>query len=322
LAVAALAIGGGYDGARMLAPRTPGAPAAPAPATTVVASSAAAGASTAAGGDGEQLIRRMVETLERRPNIAARLRQSLHVGNERLTGEGEYWQQGRGNQRRTRWDAETLIAGDKSFVTQVFDGDHVWTDRRRPGMRKITRVDVDRVQRELAAQPSAPDVTQLASGGLVQLGAELKRCYAWGTPQALKSGQQTLLAVVGQWRPDELQRLWPGLSPADTPSWPAHLPHHVLTYIDADTLFPCVIEYRGGAQSDLATSPGGYYLARDPLARYEFIDVEFAAAMPANLFQFSPGEVDWQDVTARLVEQLRPAAPAEVSASRRQSDWR
>jgi hypothetical protein len=130
-------------------------------------------------------------------------------------------------------------------------------------------------------------------------------------------------AVIGHWRPEQLQRVWPGLDVNDASQWPSHLPHHVLAYVDNDDRFPYLIEYRSSAQMGLATSAAGRLPAHRPLASFEFFDVHFATAVPARLFRFSPGEINWHDITNRVIQELRPPAPAEAeSTARRQATWR
>jgi hypothetical protein len=256
------------------------------------------------------------------------------MGDERLTGEGKFWQQGVGNQRRTRWELTTLVAGERAFLTQVYDGDVVWTDRKLPATRKVTRIDVSALRRQLAASAdgagqggaSAEQAFQelLARGGVSQLIAGLHQCFQFGPRQTLSRGQQTVFALVGRWRPEELGRIWPGLSAETAEDWPAQLPHHVVLYVDASDRFPYFIEYRGGDQADLAASAEGYAPTRHALATYEFLEVQFAAAMPVDTFEFTPPDNSWHDITARVVEEIRrPATPtAEASVPRQTGSWR
>jgi hypothetical protein len=215
-------------------------------------------------------------------------------------------------------------------VTQIFDGDEVWTDRKYAGARKISHIDVDAIKRQLlqaapngngAGQGANPDVEALARGGLSQLMAELSRCFTFASPHTMRRGEQIVLAVIGTWRPEPLARHWPAAVGGE---WPAHLPHHVLLHIDSDDYFPYFIEYRGGNQQDASTSPTAHFPLRDPLASIEFIDVRFDAAMDERLFEFSPGDGGFQDGTARLIEQLRPPAPqsAPEQTARRPAAWR
>jgi hypothetical protein len=328
LAIAALAVAGGFGGAMMLAPTDAKSPKPP-----VAAIAVEGAAPQGISGNEEQLVLEVLETLERRPNIAAALRQSMRLGVDRLTGEGQYWQQGVGNQRRTRWELTTLVAGERAFLTQVYDGEVVWIDRKFPAARKVTRIDVGVLRRqtavdaESATQSAAPGAMLpelLARGGVSQLIASLHRCFTFGSRHTLQRGNQTVLAVLGQWRPEQLEINWPGLTTANPADWPLHLPHHVLLYIDASDRFPYLIEYRGADQAYLASGGQGIYAAQDSLATYEFIDVQFAAAMPADIFEFTPPDNNWLDITARVVESLRPppAPVTETNTARRTGTWR
>jgi hypothetical protein len=332
--MAALAVGGGYWAAMLLAP-VGQQEADDAPMLPLEVASIDSNTKASAGGNDDQLILEVLETLERRPNIAAKLRQSVRLGDDRLSGEGTFWQQGVGNQRRTRWELTTLVAGERAFVTQVFDGELLWTDRKLPASRKVTRVDIDTLRRQLGAVTDGEGqggfvaaggaISELlARGGVSQLVASLHRSFSFGPRQTLRRGDRTMLAVIGRWRPEQLERLWPGAGSMAPGDWPPHLPHHVVVYVDANDRFPYFVEYRGGDQQALASSAEAYYPARDALASFEFIEVQFAAAMPADIFQFTPPDVSWHDITSRLVEELRPppAAAPEVNTAHRETTVR
>src|SRR3712207_15009 len=109
--------------------------------------------------------------------------------------------------RSTLFPYTTLFRS--AFVTQLYDGEDLWTDRKLPGVRKMTRIDMGTVRRRLTAEPSAagqggspPDVPLelLARGGLSQLIASLQRNFSFSSPQTLRRGEQTVHAVVGSWR--------------------------------------------------------------------------------------------------------------------------
>ena len=330
--IALLAIGGGYWAAQTLAPLALAPlegekPDVPMQAPTVMPVSVAAG-----GPSGDQLVQEVISrSLERRPNIAAKVRQLVRVGEERLRGQGTYWQQGVGNLRRTRWELETLVGSDLAYVTQVYDGEYVWTDRKLPGTRKVTRVGMEAIRRELNSQNGAGEGGGVASfsdaaarGGLSQLVASLARCFTFSSPQPMQLGERTMLAVIGTWRPQQLEKEWAGLSTKPPAEWPSHLPHHVLLYIDSSELFPYLIEYRGGEDAELVTDPHGVFATRNPLALFEFLEVEyFGSTMPANLFQYTPPDPSWHDVTSKVIEELRAAAKeATPEMTQREGTWR
>jgi hypothetical protein len=329
--IALLAIGGGYWAAQTLAPlaMAPLDPAAPLPPT--LSAMVTPVALPAGGPSGDQLVQEMISrSLERRPNITAKVRQMVRVGDERLTGQGKYWQQGIGNLRRTRWELETLVGDDVAYVTQVYDGEYVWTDRKLPGTRKVTRVGIEALRRELSAQGRGGEGEGLAGwndaaarGGLSQLVASLARCFTFSSPQPMQLGDRTMLAVVGTWRAEKLEREWPGLSSKPPASWPSHLPHHVLLYIDSSELFPYLIEYRGGGDAALVTDPHGVFATRQPLALFEFFEIEyFGSAMPASLFRYTPPDPSWHDATSKVVEELRATAPGAAEMTQRAGTWR
>jgi hypothetical protein len=332
LVIALLAIGGGYWAAQTLAPLAleplkVGEPTPAMLAPTVMPANLSAG-----GPSGDQLVQEVISrSLERRPNISAKVRQMVRIGEEWLTGKGSYWQQGIGNLRRTRWELETRIGADAAFVTQVYDGEYVWTDRKLPGTRKVTRVGMEAIRRELNSQGEAGQgggiagfTDAAARGGLSQLVTSLARCFTFSAPQPMQVGERTMLAVIGTWRPEQLEREWSGLSTRPPADWPRHMPHHVLVYIDSSELFPYLIEYRGGEDAGLVTDPQGILATRQPLALFEFLDVEyFGSTMPASLFQYTPPDPSWHDVTSRVLEELRAAgAKGEPEMTRREGTWR
>ncbi|HYO25023.1 MAG TPA: hypothetical protein VEQ85_08735, partial [Lacipirellulaceae bacterium] len=281
--------------------------------------------------EGDALVARVLATLESWPNVASQFRQLLRVGDAPLTGMGEYWQQGIGNQRKTCWQWQTMVGGDRAVFIQVLDKNScVWTDVRRPDKRTVTRVDLKRLRRDLALAPDAAgqgrgvenidELEQLARGGLSQLVAELRRAFAFGPPSVVVEHGRSLTAVVGRWKPEALERVWPGLSDAAPGDWPSHLPHHVVIKAGQADFFPYAIEYRRGTDAALVNRAEG---ASDPLALYEFFNVRWQVTMPDRLFEFDQAELDWRDVTAEELERVRPAPrvlPAEVAE--RPGTWR
>jgi hypothetical protein len=320
IVVAALAVVGGFLIARSLQLKLPASSAARTPPRTTEQAPEAELVDVPQ--DGEALMTTVLATLERWPNVKASFRQSLRIADKPLAGSGEYWQQGVGNQRRTSWQWQTLVDEQMALFAQIYDRNgELWTDTRYPERRTVTRLDVGTLRRELSLALDAAgqgrggaavdELELLARGGLSQLIAQLRRSFEFGPPTVVVENSQVMLAMVGCWRKDALERAWPGLDPAAPGSWPAHLPHHVLVKVGRRDLFPRTIEYRRGADAGLF---GEAAAAMDPLARYEFFDVQWKVTMPERLFEFVATDLDWHDVTAEVFEQLKPAAPAEPAA--------
>lgn len=317
--MALLAVVGGYalaslvsnvqeQGGKPALPSAPGVTVALEP--SVGAEGAVAAVSQATPGAGDATVLRVLDNLERWPNLAAKIRQSVHVGDNHLSGAGEYWQQGVGNLRRTAWRLQTIEGEKTTSYEQVFTGKYLWTDRRLADEPRVTRVDVERVARELnleddqfenRTQFEMPTIL-LARGGLSQLVAELHRCFAFDEPMAARHEDKPVDVLIGNWRPEVLEQVWPGLVAGG--AWPAHLPHHVLVAAGRDNI-PYLIEYRGSHQANLVESPSGLAPSIDPMARYEFFEVRFNVTMPERIFEYASNDVKWRDVTARAIERLR-----------------
>ncbi|HYO25774.1 MAG TPA: hypothetical protein VEQ85_12595, partial [Lacipirellulaceae bacterium] len=103
--VAVLALGGGYMAARSLGLALPEGPAPAEPSGALAEPAAPNGGSR----EGDALVARVLATLESWPNVASQFRQLLRVGDAPLTGMGEYWQLGIGNQRKTCWQWQTMV---------------------------------------------------------------------------------------------------------------------------------------------------------------------------------------------------------------------
>jgi hypothetical protein len=73
-------------------------------------------------------------------------------------------------------------------------------------------------------------------------------------------------------------------------------------------LFPYRIEYRR-LETPLAashdTAPIPYQLSPNPLVVLELTDVAFDVPIAAGQFDYAPGDADWVDQTAAVLERLR-----------------
>ncbi|MBX3424157.1 MAG: hypothetical protein KF688_00635 [Pirellulales bacterium] len=279
--------------------------------------------------DGNQLLARALDRMERNMTLAAKVRHRATLGEEESIGEGEYWQQGVGNHRRSRWQMRARAGDDTLSLVQVFDRRYLWTDRRFGKSRRVTRLDIQRLRRELISRneegpatptigtPSPEDAALLARGGLSQLLADLQRRYDFSPPRPAVVDRTPTWAVVGQWKPQELAQLWHGaafdsaaapLPPFDLHAWPAQIPHHVVVHFGQSDLFAYFIEFRSAADASAATAVNAVTSVPKPLAQYTLFDVQFAAAIDPQMFEFDSRDVDWVDETAEVVAEFLPVA--------------
>ena len=178
-----------------------------------------------AGGRGQRLVEQALATLNRRINVRANVRQETVVGGRRIQGTGAYWQQGAGDQRRTRWEVATQISDEKASFLQVFDSNELWNDRQLPSSRDVSRVHLVRLRRELSTSDffpaPGPDAVGrcavLAGGGLAALLAELVENFHFDDPTRGEISRQPALAVIGVWKPAALHQISPRQAPAAGP---------------------------------------------------------------------------------------------------------
>lgn len=282
---------------------------------TPKAKPASASGPTPAASPGDPYVLQALNLVEQQASIVAKLRQQSHLRDKTLVGSGNYWQQLRSQGKRVvRWEMQTQMGEQSASFVQVFDGDHLWTDRRLPSRRQVNRLDMAWLQTKLQATRRGTAPSQLTrrldlvegQGGFSQMLASLLRNYHFSAPQPTQLNGLPVNALVGRWKPDRLAQLWPAAEHRDqqeTLEWPEQIPHHVLLLLGRN-MFPYVCEYRSAADASLATSLVGLRPAAEPLLRYEIFEVQFAVAIPAETFTYTPGDIDWSDETSLVLDQL------------------
>lgn len=292
---------------------------------------------------GDRLLVHAVNQLERRESVTARLRHQVALGKSQLYGIGSYWQQGSGEMLRVR--LELQIAGQDASMLQVSNSRFLWIDRKLPSGRRVTRVDLRQLRADpvLSASKfeglpagqaswSAMQPELVAhSGGLPSLLASLGESFVFQPPQAMRlalspplASEPTdipVFAIVGHWKTEKLWPLLPAKcqeargksqepdsQPPGIQALPERLPQEVLLLVGQEDLFPYRIEYRR-LETPLTTDGGGvtipYQLSANPMVVLEMSDVTFDAPIAAGQFDYAPGDVDWDDQTAQVLERVR-----------------
>jgi hypothetical protein len=292
---------------------------------------------------GDKLLQQAAAMLDRRASVSARLRHQVAISGKEIYGAGSYWQQGTGAELRVR--LELQIAGQDASLLQVSNSRFLWTDRRLPTGREVSRIDL----RQLRAE-SGPDESGLEelspggagwsvtrpewiahSGGLPSVLSSLATSFSFLPPQAMRLAAQSdepsasipVFAVVGHWRTAKLRQLLARNQSAEAGfseplsredqisllnALPARLPQEVLLLVGQSDLFPYRIEYRR-LETRLGgseeTPPIPYQLSAHPLAVLELTDVLFDGPIAAGQFDYAPGDAAWSDQTAATLERLR-----------------
>jgi hypothetical protein len=300
---------------------------------------------------GNDLLAQAASKLEQRASVAARLRHQINVAGQELYGVGSYWQQGNGEDLKVR--LELQIAGQEAKLLQICDTRFLWIDRQLPTGRSVTRYDLRQLRADPALAPPDFDnldpgkanwsavqpLLTAHSGGLPSLLASLQDNFSFLPPQPMRlaieppaTAEATsvpVYAIVGHWKPEKLTALLAkGADPnKDNPSVqnappakpikiPERLPQEVLLLVGQSDLFPYRIEYR---QLETPVTPASdgppipYQLSVYPLVVLEFADVVFDAPIAAGQFDYTPGNADWTDQTAVLLERLRRQRQAQVA---------
>jgi hypothetical protein len=151
---------------------------------------------------------------------------------------------------------------------------------------------------------------------------------------APKSASIPVYAVVGHWRSEKFAALLTitgtdvspsgdkstdaqsdrretnvGSQPRDSQhsafdSVSSRLPEEVLILVGQADLFPYRIEYRR-LETPASGPPIPYQLSTNPMVVLELIDVVFDTPVATGQFEYAPGDADWTDQTAAVLERLR-----------------
>jgi hypothetical protein len=81
-------------------------------------------------------------------------------------------------------------------------------------------------------------------------------------------------------------------------------------------LFPYRIEYRQLASPPTAAdgSPLSYQLGTDPLVQLEYSGVTFNVPIAASQFDYSPGDMPWDDRTTEELQKIRKGRQQQMAA--------
>lgn len=291
---------------------------------------------------GDRLLLQATGRLEQRSSISARLRYQGNIDNSQIYGVGSYWQQGQGDSLRVRFEVQ--VAGQNASLLQISNSRFLWMDRQLPAGRRITRIDLREVRaatqhdaksldeaRPGEATWSTLETASLAhSGGLPGLLASIHEHFSLMPPQAMRLASTSptasrpvsipVFAIVGHWRVPKLAAVVaPPQAPedgvsgavmaqrAELQSISPRLPQEVLLLVGQADLFPYRIEYRrletpAIAPGDAQAAP--YQLSPSPIVAVEFSDVAFDVPIDAGTFDYSPGNAEWIDQTAVVLERL------------------
>ena len=187
----------------------------------------------------------------------------------KLVGNGTYYQQATDALPLSRWEmntqiAERLLASPRSMMASIF-GPIVGL----PSGRQIHRLEVGLLHSRLKDVESDRlplSITKAGQGGLAQMIAEMVQNFEFQRPRSTQIEGKPALALLGTWKEEPLERLWPdavNYSTQEGIAWPDYLPHHVLVVV-GQTCFHNVLEHRRYDDHHLASSASGLRRTADP----------------------------------------------------------
>jgi hypothetical protein len=97
------------------------------------------------------------------------------------------------------------------------------------------------------------------------------------------------------------------------------LPQEVLLLFGQADLFPYRVEYRQPETPPAAgpNLPGpNYQLSPNPMVVLEFSDVAFDVPIAVGQFEYKPGDIDWVDQTATVLERLHRERQTKIATRR------
>ncbi len=261
--------------------------------------------------------RRLVEAaaaaLEANRSITAEISQEVDLFGKRLIGSGAYFEQAGEPDRLMRLELRLQLGNKTSSLVQVCDGKILWTYRELLGTGSLRKVDVAQVTKALKAAGKPGNHGGMGAlpglGGLPGLLRGLDGSFDFKSAQRgilkLRDDRLPVWQLRGEWKPAKLAKVLPEQKkaiaagePPDLSKLPEQMPEYVLLMLGHDDLFPYRLEYHRTVRSAEETGAGR------PLVTMQFYEVVRNAPIARHRFQYSPGNLEFEDDTKQFLKSL------------------
>ena len=225
-------------------------------------------------------------------SIRAQLVQTVAMDDHRFRMKGIYLQ---GANLQLRLDCQVQVGSTTGKMTEVCDGQILWTWQQIGEEQRVTRRNVRQIER---AASSAGMTTQnlllaeLGFGGLPAMIASLQKSFQFDRVVEQDVDGLRFVVMDGVWQPEIASRL--GGSPQAR--MPDHIPDRVRIYFQKDKLFP-----RRILHLKLGSKPNRYR----PLVSLDFVNVVWDGPLDETAFEFNPPEnVRREDITQEYIRKF------------------
>jgi len=258
------------------------------------------------GGD-KAILERAIVGLERLRSLSATTRQRVDLLGVKLVGTGQYFEQHTAEGLDLRLELKLQGEQASSFL-QVCHGQYLWICRDK---EPPVRIDVHRVNRALKEQGEVFESGRIGDwpglGGLPKMLRGLHACFDFASIEETQLGEQLpVYRLRGEWRPEKRAKVLggkaggkAGAKPANWDSFPQHLPHYVVLYLEKSGLFPRRLECRRYAPRGSDGRP----VKEDPiLVSMDLYEVVLNAPIAPGWFLFDSKDLEPADRTDWFLE--------------------
>lgn len=261
---------------------------------------------------GQELLEHAILTLESRPSVSARIRQSVDLFGHQPVGSGVYLEQRSGGQPLFRLEMRMQLGSESSSLLHVCDGRHLWVYRKIGEGETLGRIDVGRVAEALEDSGKMHQIAKVGYwpglGGLPRLLRGLHAAFDFTSVEETRlADQMPVWRLRGEWKQARLAKLLPEQDIADTgkpvdfSKLPPHLPDHVLVLLGKTDEFPYRIEYR-------RRTPNGHQAEGSSGSRaivtVQLHQVNLSAPIHPTRFLYNPGDLEYSDDTNLFISRL------------------
>lgn len=265
--------------------------------------------------DGQLLVRRAKEILQRHFSVSAHVTQSVRLFGQEVIGSGSYFEQrsNQGLQYRLELNVQTKVDEQSSSLLEVCDGRFLWNYRKLQGNESLGRVDLAYLQQKMEQARTATRLRAMdqwpGMGGLPGLLHSFDQSFAFEPPESVQLQPQfPAWKLQGRWRPEVLAKaLEDDQEGTEQPAevelerLPEPLPNCVIVFLGKEDLFPyTIVFYRlAGSTATVRAKPNDR-----PAVRINLSKVRFNEPIHPGQFAYKPGDLEFSDQTERLVKKL------------------